>query len=75
MCQECGQQPCSSLYPNAAAVSAIGRCSYCREAIAAGEEYIEFDGELYHLECLEDNAAEILIENHGAVKGIAETEW
>ena len=35
---------------------------------------MELEGEHYHQECFEDNAVLILMEEYGAIKGVAEVE-
>lgn len=52
----------------------VYRCKHCREDIVQGEEYVELEGEFYHQECFEDNAVRILMEDYGAIKGVAEIE-
>lgn len=37
-----------------------------------GETYYEMDCEFYHEECFEDNAVDILMEECGAMKNVAE---
>lgn len=39
-----------------------------------GEEYVELEGEFYHQECFKDSAVLILMEEYGAIKGVAEVE-
>ena len=39
-----------------------------------GDEYYELDGDYYHEDCFEDNAAAILTEVFGARKGVAEED-
>ena len=67
--------PCHPQCPNAPEPPAVYRCAYCNEPIAAGEEYMEIDGEYYHLEdCAQDAAVGILFKVCGAAKGVAEVE-
>lgn len=74
MCIECGMTPCRSSCPNAQDSSKVYHCKYCGEDITQGEEYVELEGEHYHRECFEDSAVLILMEEYGAVKGVAEVE-
>jgi len=74
MCQICRQSPCHSRCPNAPEPEAVHTCKSCKEPIVVGDEYYEMDGEFYHEECFEDNAVKILMEECGAMKGVAEKE-
>ena len=38
------------------------------------EDYYELDGEHYHEECFEDKAVDILLDQFGAMKSIAEVD-
>ena len=49
-------------------------CSDCGNEIYEGEEYFEFDGDIYCEECFSENAVKLLIEKCGAVKKEAELE-
>ena len=41
----------------------------------AGDEYLEVDGDYYHLEdCANDVAMDLLLERFGATKGVAEVD-
>ena len=72
MCAICHHTPCDPRCPNAPDPPAVYTCKWCGESIVDGEEYIELDGEQYHTECFEDAAVEILLEDYGAMKGVAE---
>lgn len=41
-------------------------CESCGEAIVVGDEYVDIDGDKYHLECLEDMAMSALLTKFGA---------
>lgn len=74
MCDVCRQSPCDPRCPNAPNPPAVYTCKCCDEAVVAGDEFVELDGSYYHAECFMDNAANILFEEYGATKGIAEAE-
>lgn len=38
-------------------------CEFCGTKIEPGEEYLKFDGGIYHEDCFRDNTYEILEEN------------
>ena len=40
-------------------------CEYCKQRIENGEEYVKFDGNVYHDDCFRENAYEILDEYDG----------
>lgn len=54
MCSECLQSPCHSRCPNAPEPKAIHICEYCGEGIVEGEEFIEYNGDYYHADCIKD---------------------
>ena len=58
MCEICHMTPCHPQCPNAPEPPAVYYC--------------EMDSEFYHEECFEDNAVNILMEECGAMKGVAE---
>lgn len=62
MCSICHQAICPSGCPNADEAPAIAKCEHCSEDIVVGEEYYEYEGNLYHRECFEDIAVELLLE-------------
>lgn len=71
MCAICGQTFCPSSCPNADEATPVYTCKYCGEDIVDGEEYVEIDGDYYHLyDCIENVTVELLLEN-GATKGVA----
>ncbi len=74
MCEICRQSPCHPRCPNAPDPPTVYTCKHCNEPIVVGDEYYELDGDYYHEECFEDNAAAILTESYGATKGTAEEE-
>ncbi len=74
MCIQCGMTPCHRGCSNAQDPPKVYHCKYCGEDIVEGEEYVELEGEHYHQECFEDNAVLILMEEYGAIKGVAEVE-
>ena len=47
-------------------------CSRCCGEIYEGEEFFTFDGKCYCQECFQDGAAEILLEQYGAERHVAE---
>lgn len=63
--------PCHPRCPNAPDPEAIYRCALCGEAITYGDKYYEMDAEFYHKECFETNAVQILIDECGAMRGVA----
>lgn len=50
----------------------ICRCSRCSGEIYDGNEYFTFDGYPFCTECFMDHAPEILLEQYGAERHIAE---
>ena len=52
MCDICRCNPCASACPNGPDVKEYGICQMCKNEIIDGDDYIEVDGKLYHLECL-----------------------
>lgn len=78
MCSICHKYPCDTRCPNAPEPHAIYTCKHCGEPIIAGDEYLELDGDYYHMEdCAGYVAVTLLMEKCGAISGIAEeeTEW
>lgn len=74
MCSVCHKIPCDSRCPNAPDPVAVYTCKYCGEDIVEGDEYVMIDDDYYHDECFMDCAAGILLEQFGAVKGVAEVD-
>lgn len=75
MCDVCHQSPCNPLCPCAPEPPEVYSCKWCGESIVHGDEYMELDGDYYHLEdCASDAAMSLLLEKCGARKGIAEVE-
>lgn len=60
MCSECYMNPCHPCCPNAPEPKAIYKCATCGEGITDGEEFIEYDGEYYHADCICEMTAEEL---------------
>lgn len=75
MCDVCHMTPCHPRCPNAPDMPKVHTCKYCGEDIVAGDEYLEVDGDYYHLEdCANDVAMDFLLERFGATKGVAEVD-
>lgn len=75
MCDVCRRSPCDPRCPNAPDPPTVYTCKWCGEPIVPGEEYLEFDGDYYHLEdCADSVAISLLTEKCGAKKGIAEED-
>lgn len=74
MCKVCHKTPCDPRCPNAPEPPVVYTCKICKEGIVAGDDYYEMDGEFYHEDCFEDNAVKILMEECGAMRGVAEME-
>lgn len=74
MCQLCRSYPCNPSCPNAPAPPAFGRCKWCKDEILAGDEYVDLDGDYYHVDCFDDAAVEILYEEYGAIRREAEVD-
>ena len=75
MCMICHQSPCHPRLLNAPDPPEFYTCQYCKEPITAGDEYLEIDGVYYHLEdCASDAAMDILLNQCGATKGVAEVD-
>lgn len=71
MCEICRSSICPSGCPNYEPKE-VYTCKICGEPIEEGEEYYEMDAEFYHEDCFEDNAVRILMDDCGAMKGVAE---
>lgn len=69
----CHKRPYSRWCPNADEPTAVYTCKYCGDSITEGDDYVELAGEYYHEDCFEYSAVEILLEDYGAMKGVAET--
>lgn len=74
MCDVCRQSPCDPRCPNAPDPPTVYTCEHCGEPIVEGDEYVDVDGDYYHLECFEDCAAQILLEQVWVTKGVAEVD-
>lgn len=75
MCDVCHATPCDPRCPNAPDPPAVYTCKYCGEPIVPGDEYMEVDGDYYHLEdCAGDAALSILKDQFGARTGVAEVD-
>lgn len=74
MCDICHMTPCDPRCPNAPEPQEVYTCKLCGEAIRVGDDYYEMDGEFYHEDCFEDNAVKILLDECGAMKGVAEED-
>lgn len=48
----------------------IRKCCICGEDILAGEQFCQYDGGDFHMECYKDNIADVLIE-----RGETEVYW
>ena len=68
MCEICRQYRCPAGCPNAPDPPAVVACEYCGENIVVGDEYFEYNGNYYHVECFADAAVSLLLEN-GASHG------
>lgn len=73
MCEICHQSPCHPRCPNHEEV-AVYTCKACGEAIVEGDDYYEMDGEFWHEDCFEDCAVQLLLDECGAMKGVAQRE-
>lgn len=74
MCSLCRVLPCDPRCPNAPEPLAVHTCKDCGEGIVPGDEFVEIDGEYYHLECLEDMTTRELLELFCVYPETAETE-
>mgnify|MGYP001668261291 FL=1 len=75
MCDVCHATPCDPRCPNAPDPPAVYTCKHCGESIVPGDEYMEVDGDYYHLEdCAGDAALSILKDQFGARTGVAEVD-
>ncbi len=75
MCAICMRTPCDPRCPNAPDPPAVYTCKHCGEPIVPGDEYMEVDGDYYHLEdCAGDAALDILKDRFGARTGVAEVD-
>jgi len=73
MVYNCGESGAKKLW-----AQGVGSTEYSRgviEYIVAEDEYLELDGDYYHLEdCASDTALTLLLEKCGATRGVAEAE-
>lgn len=74
MCSDCGMSFCPTSCPNSTGPETVYICKECGEPIVAGEEYYEMDGDFYHEDCFEDAAVKILMNDCGAIRGIADPD-
>lgn len=74
MCDVCHMTPCDSRCPNAPDPPTVYTCKLCGEPIVVGDDYYEMDGEFYHEDCFEESAVDILLNECGAMKGVAEED-
>ncbi len=75
MCDICMRSPCDPRCPNAPNPPTVYTCKYCGEPIVSGDEYLELDGDHYHMDdCASNVAVPLLLEKCGATKGIAEED-
>ncbi len=65
MCEICRRSPCDARCPNAPEPRAIYKCEYCGEGITSGEKYLEYNGEYYHLDCIEEMSGDEIAEMFG----------
>lgn len=65
MCEECRQTPCTKQCPNSE-WKPKHSCKACGDSILPNEVYAVYNDEYYHRECFEENAVDILVEEHGA---------
>lgn len=73
MCCECGHVPCLTGCPNARERARAGTCTDCAQPIYPGEEVVDIDGDLYHLECIERMSTVELLALMGYTVCAAET--
>lgn len=74
MCSVCMRTPCDPRCPNAPDPPTVYTCKHCGEPIVQGDEFFEVDGDHYHEDCFTDCAADILVSQFGATKGVAEAD-
>lgn len=72
MCTECLKVSCDSRCPNAPEEQTVYTCKHCKQPIVVGDSFIRLQLDRYHEECFSDLAEEILFEEYGAVKEVAE---
>ena len=72
MCDICKRTPCYPRCPNAPEPPTAYTCKYCGEPIVEGDLCYEIDGDHWHEECFNDDAVDILVEEFGAMKEVAE---
>ena len=68
------RSPCYPRCPNAPEPPTVYTCKHCGEPIVPGDEFYEIECAYYHEECFMDCAANILVSQFGASKGVAEVE-
>ena len=75
MCDVCHMNPHHPKCPYAPEPPAIYICACCGEPIVRGDEFLELDGDYYHLEdCANEIAMDLLLDKCGARKGVAEAD-
>ena len=70
--------PCHNNCPNAEDPPAIYTCFECHDGISVGDEYVNIDGEYYHLDCLKEMDIKDLLKLFGHFAKEAEEitpEW
>ncbi len=40
----------------------VGKCKHCGDLIGKGEEIVEYDGDMYHPECFDECASQIMFD-------------
>lgn len=71
MCDICHQFPCHPRCPNATEPVPEFECTECGYGIFAGDKYLEINGNMYCMECLEEKTPEELLELVGESLSIA----
>lgn len=74
MCDICLMRPCHPRCPNAPEPEAVYICESCGEGITDGEEYIEYDGNYYHADCISEKTVKELGEIFGFKIEIAQED-
>lgn len=52
----------------------VGTCHHCLDYIEKGDDIVTLDGLTYHRDCFTDCAASILLDQYGALAGVAEED-
>lgn len=75
MCDVCHMTPHHPQCPYAPDPPEVYTCAHCGEPIVPGDEFLEFNGDYYHMDnCASDVAMDLLLDKCGATKGVAEVE-